>query len=135
MLDPPETTKQGNRIFLPVRNAEELDSYLLIKRPVLLNFTVRGDPYCNKVTGALQRIVAYETDKKINMVDIESDYPETRDLIPRFGVRNIPTVVAVRKTFPVDSYVDQGLIENPDGEVNWEKLKAFVEKNADPEDS
>jgi hypothetical protein len=135
VIEPPESTKQRNRIFLPVRFENEVDSLLLIKRPLLMNFTIRGDPYCNKVTGALQRIVAYETDKKVNMVDIEADFPETRDLVPRFGVKNIPTIVAVRKTFPVDYYVDRNLLENPEGEPDWQKLKAFIEKNADPEDS
>jgi hypothetical protein len=135
VIEPPESTKQGNRIFLPVRFENEVDNLLLIKRPLLMNFTIRGDPYCNKVTGALQRIVAYETDKKVNMVDIEADFPETRDLVPRFGVKNIPTIVAVRKTFPVDYYVDRNLLENPAGEPDWQKLKAFIEKNADPEDS
>lgn len=135
VIEPPESTKQGNRIFLPVRFDHEVDPLLLIKRPLLLNFTVRGDPYCNKVTGALQRIVAYETDKRINMVDIEADFPETRDLVPRFGVRSIPTIVAVRKTFPVDYYVDRKLMDDPEGEPDWLKLKEFIEKNSDPEDS
>lgn len=132
VFEPPQTTKQGNRIFLPVRFENEVDDLLLIKRPLLLNFTIRGDPYCNKVTGALQRIVAYETDKKVNMVDIEADFPETRDLVPRFGVRNVPTIVAVRKTFPVDYYVDTNLLNDPEGEPDWAKLKEFVERNADP---
>lgn len=69
------------------------------------------------------------------MVDVEADFPETRDLVPRFGVRNIPTIVAVSKTFPVDYYVDRNLMENPDGEPDWAMLKEFVEKNADPADS
>lgn len=134
VLDPPTDTKQGNRIFLPVRFENELEDLLLIKRPLLLNFTIRGDPYCNKVTGALQRIVAYETDHKINMVDIETDELTTRDLLPRFGVRNIPTIVAVKKTLPVDSYVDENLLKDPESEVDWIKLKQFVEKNADSPD-
>lgn len=135
VIEPPTSTKQGNRIFLPVRFENEVDDLLLIKRPLLLNFTVRGDPYCNKVTGALQRIVAYETDKKINMVDIETDQPDTKDLLPRFGVKTIPTIVSVRKTLPVDQYVDQNLLDNPDGEVDWIKLKEWIEKNSDPADT
>lgn len=131
ILEPPKTTKQGNRIYLPVRFENELDDLLLIKRPLLLNFTIRGDPYCNKITGALQRIVAYETDKKINMVDIECDEQGTKDLLPRFGVNNIPTVVAVRKTLPVDKYVDENLLNDPENEIDWIKLKNWIEKNAD----
>ncbi|KAH3670301.1 hypothetical protein WICMUC_004870 [Wickerhamomyces mucosus] len=133
IIYPPSSTKQGNRIFLPIRFEDELDTILLIKRPLLLNFTVRGDPYCNKVTGALQRIVAYETDKKVNMVDIEVDEPGTKDILPRFGVKNIPTIVAVRKTLPVDNYVDQNLLNDPESEIDWEKLKKFIENNADNE--
>jgi thioredoxin-like negative regulator of GroEL len=131
VLQPPETTKQGNRIYLPIRFENELEDLLLIKRPILLNFTIRGDPYCNKVTGALQRIIAYETDKRVNMVDVECDEPGTRDLLPRFGVKNIPSVVAVRKGLPVSKYVDQGLLDNPDSEVDWQKLKQWIEENAD----
>lgn len=133
ILHPPSSTKQGNRIFLPIRFEDELSDLLLIKRPLLLNFTVRGDSYCNKVTGALQRIIAYETDKRINMVDIEVDEPGTKDLLPRFGVKDIPCVVAVRKTLPADWYVDEKLKADPTGEIDWLKLKAFIEKNADEE--
>lgn len=133
VLEPPSTTKQGNRIFLPVRFENELDDLLLIKRPLLLNFTIRGDPYCNKVTGALQRIIAYETDKKVNMVDIETDEPGTKALISRFGVKNIPSVVAVKKQLPEAWYIDEKLKTNPEGEVDWDKLKKFIEDNADNE--
>ncbi|KAH3684799.1 hypothetical protein WICPIJ_004228 [Wickerhamomyces pijperi] len=136
LYPPQDVTKQGNRFFLPVRNESELSDLLLIKRPLLMNFTVRGDPYCNKVTGALQRIITFEmeeTKKKINVVDVEVDDPGTKELLLRFGVKNIPTVVCARKTLPVDWYVDEKLLKDPKAEVDWEKLKAFIEKNADDE--
>lgn len=78
----------GNQCFLPVRSNDELSEVLTFnnRKPLILNFTVRGNDTCNKLTGALNRIVLLETDKKINIVDVETDYHDTREGMMRFGV-------------------------------------------------
>ncbi len=78
-----------NQIFLPIRYRYELDSIIPLSNriPLLLNFTYRGDKASDKTTGALQRIVGYETEKRINMVDVEVDEPEVRDILPDYAVR------------------------------------------------
>lgn len=96
--------------------------------PLIMNFTMRNNPICDKLTGALNRIVMLETDKKINSVDVETDWPETKEVVLRFGVNNIPMLVAVRKSFPVDYYVPKDLGAD---EVDWYALKMWIEKNAD----
>ncbi|SCU99809.1 LAMI_0G00980g1_1 [Lachancea mirantina] len=124
------SSQNGNQCFLPVRSGDELNELLMFnnRAPLILNFTVRGNDVCNKLTGALNRIVLLETDKKINIADVETDYLETRDSMLRFGVHQIPTLVAVRKTFPVDHYSVPSLKNK---EIDWGHLKAWIEKNAD----
>ncbi|KAH3900712.1 uncharacterized protein SCODWIG_00701 [Saccharomycodes ludwigii] len=123
-----------NTSLLPVRNDNELNEALMqsYKVPLILNFTMRGsnNVRCNDLTGALTRIVLTELDQPeylINFVDVETDYPETMDSLLRFGVNNIPTLVAVKSTFPIDWYVppsDKSKYEY------WEDLSEWVKKNA-----
>lgn len=82
------SSQNGNQCFLPVRSDAELDDTLRFnnRSPLILNFTVRGNDTCNKLTGALNRIVLLETDKRVNIADVETDYLETRDSMLRFGV-------------------------------------------------
>lgn len=119
-----------NQCFLPIRNDNELNDVLLFNNrvPLILNFTVRGNETCNKLTGALNRIVLLETDKRINICDVETDFVETREAMLRFGVTKIPSLVAVRKTFPVDTFYQPHLSSGD--EVNWLELKQWIEKNA-----
>ncbi|ODV97024.1 hypothetical protein PACTADRAFT_32521 [Pachysolen tannophilus NRRL Y-2460] len=130
LLTPPNDTKQGNRIFLPIRYADELYPILMQKPPLLLNFTYRRNPECDKLTGALQRIVALETDKKINLVDIEASEPGTRELMLEYRVDHVPMVVALRKQLIVDSYIDKNLTQDPNKEVDWINLKNWIENIA-----
>lgn len=130
-MNPPADQKGPNRIFLPIRYKEELHPVLIQKLPLLLNFTVRGNEQCNKLTGALQRIVSLETDKRVNMVDIEADEPGTLDLLTEYRVTEIPTVVLLRKQLIVDHYTVPDLMKNTSSEVDWIKLKDWIESVAD----
>ncbi|AAS54530.1 AGR041Cp [Eremothecium gossypii ATCC 10895] len=120
----------GNQCLLPIRSNAELNDALLISHsaPLLLNFTFRGVPQADALTGAANRIVLLETDKRINIADVEADFADTREGMLRFGVNSLPTLVAVRKTLPVDYYT---LSEDELAEVNWLRLKAWIERNAD----
>ncbi|KAI0462070.1 hypothetical protein LJB42_004675 [Komagataella kurtzmanii] len=128
---PPASTKSGNRIFLPVRDPSELHPYLIQKPPLLLNFVYRGETASNKLTGVLQRIVSLETEKSVNMVDIEADETANHQLLSTYMVTKIPTVVALKKQLPVSQYCDLELIDNKDKEVDWEELKKWVEEVAE----
>lgn len=123
--------RQPNQVFLSIRNENELTDTLIAnnKTPLIMNFTMRNNTACDRLTGALNRIVMLETEKKVNVVDVETDWPETKEAVLRFGVNNIPMLVAVRKSFPVDHYVPKDLTHD---EVDWYGLKQWIEKNADP---
>lgn len=71
---------------LSIRYEAEFEPLLLLKTPLLANFTYRGDPKSDKLTGVLNRIVSEETDYRISAVDIEADEPTTRDLLLRYSV-------------------------------------------------
>lgn len=122
--------RQPNQVFLSIRNENEMTDTLIAsnKTPLIMNFTMRNNAPCDKLTGALNRIVMLETDKKVNAVDVETDWPETKDVMLRFGVNNIPMLVAVRKSFPTDYYVPGNLTHE---DVDWYGLKEWIEKNSD----
>ncbi|CAR29592.1 hypothetical protein ZYGR_0AD02750 [Zygosaccharomyces rouxii] len=122
--------RQANQTFLSIRNENELANTLIAsgKTPIILNFTVRNNAICDKLTGALDRIVMFETDKKINSVDVETDFAETMDFLVRFTVKDIPSLVAVRRGFPVDWYAPDDLRTR---DVDWINLKEWIERNAD----
>lgn len=123
-------SRQPNQTFLSIRNENELANTLIAsaKTPIILNFTVRNNAVCDKLTGALNRIVMLETDKKINAVDVETDFPETNEFLVRFTVPDIPSLVAVRRGFPVDWYAPNDLATR---DVDWIGLKQWIERNAD----
>lgn len=85
----------------------DLHDYLLTTNnvPLLLNFTYRGDPKCNKLTKPLYKLLNFKIAKKVNLVDVECDEPENRDLLVTYGVRLIPSVVAVRSQLIADVYL------------------------------
>ncbi|AMD22379.1 HGR040Cp [Eremothecium sinecaudum] len=118
-----------NKCFLPIRNYEELNETLLYSHttPLILNFTFRGHQKADELTGALNKIVLYETERRINICDVEMDFINNREGVMRFGVTEIPTLVSVRKTLPVDYFC----LSAQNGYVNWLQLKAWIEKNAD----
>lgn len=124
-------SRQTNEVFLSIRNENELTDTLIAssKTPLILNFTMRNNMACDKLTGALNRIVMLETDKKVNVADVETDWLETKEAMLRFGVNSIPMLVAVRRSFPVDHYIPKDLTHD---EVDWYALKTWIEKNADP---
>lgn len=119
-----------NQVFLSIRNENEMTDTLIAssQTPLIMNFTMRSNAPCDKLTGALNRIVMLETEKKVNCVDVETDWTETKDIQLRFGVQEIPSLVAVRKSFPVDYYTQGNLVTE---EVDWYALKSWIEKNAD----
>ncbi|KAH3669513.1 hypothetical protein OGAPHI_001634 [Ogataea philodendri] len=127
----PQSTPK-NRIFLAVRDRSELQPLIPLRPPLLLNFVFRGDTASNKQTGALQRIVGYDIDddKLVNMVDIESDEPGNKGLLLDYQVTKIPSIVCLRNQIAQSTYVDEQLLNNPESDVDYEKLKKWVESHA-----
>lgn len=69
-----------------VRYESEFEPLLLLKTPLLANFTFRGDPKSDKLTGAFNRIVSEETEFRVSAVDVEADEQGTRELLVRYSV-------------------------------------------------
>ncbi|CAN6597861.1 hypothetical protein TRVA0_001S04940 [Trichomonascus vanleenenianus] len=111
---------------MPVRFESELDPLLILKPPLLANFSIRNDPLSNQLTGALYRIVQDETEKIVSVVDVEADEPGVQDVISRYQVNDIPTIVALRSGIPFSRYAPKG------DKVDWIELKQWVESVADP---
>ncbi|ESW98309.1 hypothetical protein HPODL_05240 [Ogataea parapolymorpha DL-1] len=128
---PPQSATK-NRILLPVRNRSELQPLVPLHSPLLMNFVFRGDTASNKQTGALQRILTYDIDdsKLVSMVDVECDEPGNKGLLLDYQVTRIPSIVCLRNQIAQGTFVDDKLIENPEGEVDYERLKKWVESQA-----
>ncbi|ODV84493.1 hypothetical protein CANARDRAFT_200699 [[Candida] arabinofermentans NRRL YB-2248] len=132
VIYPPSSTIK-NRIFLSIREPQELDSIKSLKQPLLMNFIFRGDLASDKLTSNLQKIVGFDMDenKLINLVDIESDELPNRDLLMEYGVTKIPTVVLLVNQLKRGEYIDEKLIESK-GEIdpNYDELKNWVESHS-----
>ncbi|CCH62860.1 hypothetical protein TBLA_0I02020 [Henningerozyma blattae CBS 6284] len=114
-----------NQTFLPVQNEDELSNTTISsnKVPLILNFTTRNNEKCDKLTGALTRIVLMETEKRINAVDVEVDWFENvNELLYKYSVRQIPTLIAWKDFNRIDEYV-------PKDNFEWYDLKAWIDKN------
>lgn len=106
----------NNRLYNDyVSSANELHNYLLIKQPLLLNFTVQADPQYNVSTKLLFDILAnkekYPLDSDVfpvHLVNITCDSLEAKDLMLTYGVNKLPTLVRLFKQLPVDYYVPKG---------------------------
>lgn len=115
-----------NENFLSVRNENELTNTLIASNrvPLILNFTTRENELCDSVTGALTRVI-WETDKHINMVDVEVDwFPDMNKIMSSYNVQTIPTLVAW-KNFTILSQF------SPKKGFSWDELTNWVEQNGD----
>ncbi|ODQ77868.1 hypothetical protein BABINDRAFT_168825 [Babjeviella inositovora NRRL Y-12698] len=127
IIHPPTTSSTGNRIYTAVRESSELSNYLLFKEPLVLNFTIRGNKKCNKLTQPLYDYVSEQTTKKINVVDIECDEVGTRELMQRYVVSDIPCLVVLKDQIPAGRYVDRNLTNDENSNIDLERLKAFID--------
>lgn len=107
-----------NRVYLPVRNEQEFAPLALLGGPLLANFTFRNDPKSTKLTGVLHRIVE-STSASVSLVDVEADEPGVRDLLVRYNVASIPTVVAIKGGQPMAYYSPK--------EIEWDDVDKWVE--------
>lgn len=112
-----------NRVFTPVRQESELERLLTLPTPLLTNFCIYNDPTSKTLSRTLQYVVERRTSNHVNMVDVEADEPGVKDLLPRFMVSNIPTIVAIRGGLPIDKF------EVKTGEpITEESVKAWVDQ-------
>lgn len=116
--------KPINRVYMPVRYESELEPLLLLKTPLLTNFSINNDHTSTNVSKALGEIVERQTKARVSTVNIEADEPGVRDLLTKYGVSHIPTIVALRGGVPFDRYVVK--------EYDYEDLKNWVDKVGDP---
>lgn len=91
---------------------------MLTKNPLLLNFTIPGDKSCNKVTQALFDLLSdadkYPLDlsQPVDLASVACDSADGRDLMSKFVVNKIPSVVVLKKQMVSDT-----LKPSPDGNV------------------
>jgi len=117
-------TKTG-RVYTSVRQEWELNQLLTLPNPLLANFCILTDEKSQNVSEALKNVV--ESGKAalpVSAVDVEVDEPDTRDLVQRYIVSKIPTIVALHGGEPVQSLEPQAMGRE---ELEHEILK-WVEK-------
>lgn len=125
----PSLITTQNRLYPNyITKASELQDLILIKHPLILNFTVSGDPRCNKLTSILFDVLAnkdkYPLDTfEVHLANITCDEPEAKDLMLTYGVNKIPSLVKLEKQLPVDSFVPN--VDSVSEETIQEWLKTF----------
>lgn len=95
----------NSRIYIPVRYESEFEPLLLLKTPLLANFSIRNEHLSRQVTNHLSKVINERPDDKpLSTVDVEADDPNVTDLLSRYMITSIPTVVAFRGGLPISSY-------------------------------
>jgi hypothetical protein len=115
--------KRTNRVYIPVRFETEFEPLTLLKSPLLANFSIHNDRLSTTVSKDLAEIVVNQTETIVSAVDVEADELGVRELLTRYGVTHIPTIVALKGGVPFDRYE----VKNYD----YEDLKRWVDKVGD----
>lgn len=85
-----------NKVYTSVRQEWELNQLLSLPNPLLVNFCMYTDPKSKAVSETLEKIVrSQETHRPVSSVDVEVDEQGTRELLQRYLVSRIPTIVAL----------------------------------------
>lgn len=104
----PSQITTNNRIYpnyLNTRN--ELNDLILIKQPLILNFTVQANAKYNNLTSALFEVLSKKEkyplgDYQVHLANITCDSFEAKDIMMSFGVNKIPSLVRLEKQLVVD---------------------------------
>jgi hypothetical protein len=116
-----------NRVHLPVRWEQEFEPLTALPVPLLANFSYSNDQVSAALSKELVEIVQYDTDSSISLVNVEADEPGVQELLQRYRIMQIPTVIALRGGNPVSRYTVPG---NTVEGINREQLKAWIEDAA-----
>lgn len=108
-----------NRIYVSVRRQNDFEPLTSLPNPLLANFCIYTDPLSLQVSDALKSIVNDETPFPVSCVDIESDEPDVQDILRRYAVNRIPTVVALRGGNPVSYFTPKNLDNLEQNLRNW----------------
>ncbi|EGV63933.1 hypothetical protein PSN45_003990 [Yamadazyma tenuis] len=104
---PSQFTTQ-NRIYPNyVTSHNELNDLILVKHPLILNFTVQADPNYNKLTSTLFDILSDKSkyplgDFEVHLANITCDSLEAKDIMMTYGVNKLPSLVRLEKQLVVD---------------------------------
>lgn len=119
------TTK--NRIYENyIETNSELSNLILVKQPLILNFTVQADPTYNELTSSLFNVLSDKSkyplgDYEVHLANITCDAPESKDLMLKYGVGKLPTLVRLEHQLVIDSLSPTDFSEQR--VINW--LKTF----------
>lgn len=112
-----------NKVYTSIRQELELNQLLSLPNPLLVNFCMYTDPKSKAVSEALKKIVeSQETHKPVSSVDVEVDEAGTRELLQRYLVSRIPTIVALEGGERVDALEPSAFEPFLENEINhWIK--------------
>lgn len=109
------------RVYTSIREESEFTRLLPLPVPLLANFCMLVDPKSREVSDTLTSIV--ESGKaafQVSAVDVEIDEPAAQDLVQRYIVAKIPTIVAFSGGEPVQSLEPSASGKELEGEIlDW----------------
>ena len=134
IIYPPDTPAKGNgRVFQTIHTPEEFD--LLLSSPasshgtLFATFVRLGETPSNSMATNMWEIIRNVETQNTGTVCIELTGGRNDELMRRYIVNKIPSVVALKKTLPYDIYVDEK-VQNSNTDINdvdKEKLREWVE--------
>ena len=100
---------RSNRVYTSIRNEFEFNPLLTLPNPLLANFCILTDPKSQTVSSVLEELVKSNSSKvPISSVDVEVDEPGNSELMQRYVVSSIPTIVLLEGGQRIQNFVPKG---------------------------
>lgn len=114
---------RSNRVYTSIRNEYELNQLLILPNPLLANFCMLTDVKSQSVSSVLEKLVkANDSAVPLSSVDVEIDEPGNAELMQRYLITNIPTIVHLEGGQLISRLVPKGETEE---ELN-EEIREFI---------
>ncbi len=135
VIYPPEGPAKGTgRVFQTVYSPEEFDTLLSSpassRGTMFATFVRLGETPSNSMASSMWNIIRDTDNTHAATVAVELTGGRNDELLRRYVVTKVPSVVAIKKTLPYDTYVDEK-VQNGDthiDEIDKERLRSWVEQ-------
>lgn len=133
IIYPPEThSSSGGRIFQTIQTPQEFDLLLsspAVSRGTLFATFVRlGESPSNSMANHMWDIIKNVENPETSTVCVELAGGRNNELMQRYMINTVPSVIALKKTLPSDTYVDDN-VKNSNTNVdivNRERLRLWI---------
>lgn len=107
----------SGQVFVNVRHYDEFESFIRLPQPLLANFCILTDPFSKQVSSELKDIV--NQGAKLNCTDVEMDEPDVQEVVQRYAISSVPTVLAFRGGYEFSRHIPRNTPDWQQDLRNW----------------